>query len=121
MTAGIGAVGGAGGSVSALAQAYRNQLLAAADPAADGTAAAGSTASATPGGDFAGALGRSMTGLEALDKNTSALAVKAATGDLGDIQDYVIAATQAQVATQLTTTVRNKAVDAFNEIMRMPL
>jgi flagellar hook-basal body complex protein FliE len=119
MTAGIGAVGGAGG-VSALAQAYRNQLLAAADPATDGTAAAGSTGSATPG-DFAGALGRSITGLEGMDMNTSALAVKAATGDLGDIQDYVIAATQTQIATQLTTTVRNKAVDAFNEIMRMPL
>ncbi len=58
MTAGIGAVGGAGGSVSALAQAYRNQLLAAADPSADGTAAAGSTGSGTPGGDFAGALGQ---------------------------------------------------------------
>ncbi len=37
------------------------------------------------------------------------------------MQDYVIAATQAQLATQLTTTVRNKALDAFNEIMRMPL
>ncbi len=28
---------------------------------------------------------------------------------------------QAQVATELTTTVRNKAPEAFNEIMRMPL
>ena len=40
---------------------------------------------------------------------------------LTDVHDYVIAATQAQLATELTTTVRNKALDAFNEIMRMPL
>ncbi len=49
----------------------------------------------------------------------SDLSVKAATGDLDSIHDYTIAATEAQVATQLTVAVRNKAVEAFNEIMRM--
>ena len=72
------------------------------------------------GGDFAGALGQQHDRARGLDQNAATLAVQAATGDLSDIQDYVIAATQAQLATQLTTTVRNKAVDAFNEIMRMP-
>ena len=33
--------------------------------------------------------------------------------------DYTIAATQASVAMELTAAVRNRAVDAFNEIMRM--
>ena len=33
----------------------------------------------------------------------------------------MIAATKMQTATELTTTVRNKALEAFNEIMRMPL
>jgi flagellar hook-basal body complex protein FliE len=47
------------------------------------------------------------------------LAVKAATGDLGAVHDYTLAATEAQVTTQLTVAVRNKALDAFNEIMRM--
>ena len=47
------------------------------------------------------------------------LAVKAATGDLNAIHDYTIAATEANVTTQLTVAVRNKAVEAFNEIMRM--
>ena len=46
-------------------------------------------------------------------------AVKAATGDLNAIHDYTITATEASVATQLTTAVRNKALEAFQEIMRM--
>ena len=49
------------------------------------------------------------------------LAQQAATGDLTDLHDYMIASTQAQLATDLTITVRNKAVDAFNEIMRMQI
>src|SRR3954464_13439653 len=112
---GIGAGGGT--DLNSLAELYRNQLMSS-DPA---TAANGTTGTAASGADFAGALGNSITGLEGLDRNASTLAVQAATGDLSDIQDYVIAATQAQLAAQLTTTVRNKAVDAFNEIMRMPL
>jgi flagellar hook-basal body complex protein FliE len=120
--AGIGAVGGtAGADLTSVAQLYRNQLLSPDQSAAAASAASASAPAATGGADFAGALGRSITGLEGLDRNASTLAVQAATGDLTDIQDYVIAATQAQIAAQLTTTVRNKAVDAFNEIMRMPL
>ena len=49
------------------------------------------------------------------------LALKAATGDLQSIQDYTIASTEAQLLTQLTVAVRNKAVEAFNDIMRMQI
>jgi flagellar hook-basal body complex protein FliE len=119
--AGIGKAAGTGGAdLASIAQLYRNQLLSP-DQSAAATSTSPAATAAAGGADFAGALGRSVTGLEGLDKNASRLAVQAATGDLTDIQDYVIAATQAQLAAQLTTTVRNKAVDAFNEIMRMPL
>jgi flagellar hook-basal body complex protein FliE len=105
---------GAGGvsNLSQLADLYRAQVTGsdAADPAA-----------AVRGADFAQQVGNSLKELESLDKTASTKAIQAATGDLTDIQDYVIAATQAQTATELTTTIRNKALDSFNEIMRMPV
>ncbi len=60
-----------------------------------------------------------IEGLEAMQDKADHLSVQAATGDLGAIHDYTIAATETSVATQLTVAVRNKAVEAFNEIMRM--
>lgn len=57
--------------------------------------------------------------LSALHRTTDSLAVQAATGRLENLHDYTIAATQANVATQVTVAVRNKAVEAFNDIMRM--
>jgi flagellar hook-basal body complex protein FliE len=88
-----------------------------------GTQAVGATAgsAASPGADFAAAIGDGLRQVEQLDRSAAGKATQAATGDLKDVQDYVITAMQAQTATELTTTVRNKALDAFNEIMRMPL
>jgi flagellar hook-basal body complex protein FliE len=40
---------------------------------------------------------------------------------LSNPTDYLLAANQASLSTQMTVAVRNKALDAFNEIMRMPL
>ena len=124
----VSGVGGIGGvNLSQLAQAYRQQVTGA-GPAAPGyvdgaTRAAGPVdpGTAARGADFASAVGKGLQQVDALDRTATGKAVQAATGDLRDIHDYVIAATQAQTATELTTTVRNKALDAFNEIMRMPL
>lgn len=124
MGAGVGGVGGVGG-LQQLAEAYRRQVagdsqqVGSAQPG-QGVQPAGGTA-AGRSADFAGAVTNSLGQLEQLDRTSAGKAVQAATGSLSDVQDYVIAATQAQLATQLTTTVRNKALDAFNEIMRMPL
>jgi flagellar hook-basal body complex protein FliE len=72
-----------------------------------------------PSADFGNLLISSLDSVEAMGDKASDLSVQAATGDLDAIHDYTIAATEAQVATQLTVAVRNKAVEAFNEIMRM--
>ena len=74
---------------------------------------------ATSSTDFASLLNKGMSNLQGLQGNADALATQAATGDLNAIHDYTIAATEASTATQLTTAVRNKALEAFQEIMRM--
>lgn len=73
----------------------------------------------TTGSSFASQLAGSIQNLQNLQSNADELAVKAATGSLTDVHDYTIAATEASLATKLTVAVRDKAVGAFNEIMRM--
>jgi len=80
-----------------------------------------STPSAASGSSFSDALANGLQKLQDLNTTSDNLAVKAATGDLTDVHDYMIASTEASVATDLTVAVRNKAVDAFNEIMRMQM
>jgi flagellar hook-basal body complex protein FliE len=57
--------------------------------------------------------------LQSSQNNADSLAVQAATGNLTDIHSYTIASTEAQLMTDLTVAVRDRAVEAFNEIMRM--
>ena len=75
--------------------------------------------------DAAGAFGDMVTnGLEDLQQvqgQADKLAQQAATGDLTDLHDYMIASTQASLQTELTVAVRNRAVESFNEIMRMQI
>ncbi len=71
------------------------------------------------GSSFSDLLVGSIDKLEGMHDSTDSLAVQAATGDLNALHDYTIAATETSVATQLTVAVRNKAVEAFTEIMRM--
>jgi flagellar hook-basal body complex protein FliE len=71
------------------------------------------------GGDFGSVIVNALEGLQATQNHADSLAVKAATGDLNDVHDYMIAAAEASLATEFTVAVRNRAVEAFNEIMRM--
>ena len=87
------------------------------DPAG---AAKGAAGVQTPGGSaFGNILTSSVDSLQGLQSTSSDLAVKAVTGDLQNVHDYTIAASEAKVALELTAAVRNKAVEAFSEIMRM--
>lgn len=85
-----------------------------------GTEAVNST-SKTTGAGFGDMLVQGLDNLEAVQDKSDKLAVQAATGDLDAIHDYTIAATEASVTAQLTVAVRNRAMEAFNEIMRMPI
>jgi flagellar hook-basal body complex protein FliE len=71
------------------------------------------------GPDFGSMVAQGLQKLQDAQNTADDLAVQAATGQLADVHDYVIAATQANLATSLTVAIRNRALDAFNEIMRM--
>jgi flagellar hook-basal body complex protein FliE len=73
----------------------------------------------TDGSSFANVLTGAVDGLRAQQSVSSDLAIKAVTGDLTDIHQATLAATRAQVTMELVAGVRNKGVEAFNEIMRM--
>ena len=70
---------------------------------------------------FAAALTGALDELGSLQSSKDQLAVQAATGDLRDVHDYMIAAQESSVATEMVVTFKNKAVEAFTEIMRMPV
>jgi len=79
-------------------------------------------AGAVPGTDgtgFASALTGAVDNLQQLQSTSKQLAVSAVTGNLDDIHNATIAASRAQVTLELVAGIRNKGVDAFNEIMRM--
>lgn len=80
-----------------------------------------STSGAQAVESFGTLLASKLADLNGVQQRSDQLAVKAATGELQDIHEYTIAANEAAVATQLVVAVRNKGVEAFNEIMRMPL
>ena len=68
---------------------------------------------------FGDMITRALDDLNTSHARADGLAVQAATGDLQAAHDYTIAATEAQLLTQLTVEVRNRAIEAFNDIMRM--
>jgi flagellar hook-basal body complex protein FliE len=81
--------------------------------------AAASASAAAPTTDFASVLSKGLDNVQAAQSNADSLAVQAATGDLTNIHDYTIAATQASLVTELASAIRTKGVDAFNQIMGM--
>ncbi|MGW9627842.1 flagellar hook-basal body complex protein FliE [Microbacterium sp. NPDC055521] len=68
---------------------------------------------------FATSITGAIDELRGLQSQSDALKVAAVTGDLDDIHSAMIASTRAAVTLELVAAVRNKGVDAFNEIMRM--
>jgi flagellar hook-basal body complex protein FliE len=72
-----------------------------------------------PNTDFAALVSKGLEGVQASQSKASDLAVQVANGTLADPAQYTMAATEAALGLQLTMAIRNKALDAFQEIMRM--
>ena len=102
-TPGISAIGGGVTGVSSLS----------------GVGAPGATPAVSGDNGFADILTGQVDKLNGLQSNADSLAQAAATGDLQDAHDYMIASTEATLATDTVVTLKNQAVAAFTEIMRM--
>jgi flagellar hook-basal body complex protein FliE len=82
----------------------------------------GTTPSTQPQGpdeSFAGMLSRGLESVQGTQAKADTLAQQAADGTLQDPAQYTMAANEASLGLQLTLAVRNKALEAFQEIMRM--
>jgi flagellar hook-basal body complex protein FliE len=72
-----------------------------------------------PAANFAKVLQGYMQNVDTTLKQASDLTVKAAAGEITNIHDVTIASEKAKLALELTVTTRDKAVEAYQEIMRM--
>lgn len=70
---------------------------------------------------FANYLKDALTKASDLEKESTALTESFAAGNTDNIHQVLIAAEKAQVALQFTMQIRNKIMDAYNEIMRMQI
>ncbi len=86
-----------------------------------GGAGSAPTRQVDPGGasGFGNSIGSALDSLSNAESRADAAALAGATGDLSSVTDYMVAATEAQLATEVTVAVRNRAIEAFNDIMRM--
>ena len=82
-----------------------------------GITGTGSTTTAAPG--FGEMLARGIESVTAAQETSSALAGQLATGQLTDVHEFTTAAAKASLGVSLTAAVRNRAVEAYQEIMRM--
>ena len=102
-----------------------SQLRTAAALAQRKTAPAGQTeaaAAGAPKADFANVLKGSLDGVAKLQNEASKLQKDFTVGDPNtNLQDVMISMQKANIALQQTIQVRNKLVQAYHEIMNMPV
>ncbi|MCL2767227.1 MAG: flagellar hook-basal body complex protein FliE [Synergistaceae bacterium] len=68
---------------------------------------------------FESLLSESIKGVNDLQKESDKLIQRLATGDVDDISEVVLASSRAEVAMRMLMEVRNKLVEAYQQISRM--
>lgn len=69
--------------------------------------------------DFGTLLSNALDKVNELEMQSNEYKKLLATGDIDNLHDVTIAAEKANIALQLTLSIRNKVVEAYKEIMRM--
>ena len=81
------------------------------------TPSSGAGGAAQPG--FGEMMKDAVTEVNDIQSHADDLSQKLATGDVQDVHQVMLALDQASTAFGMTVQVRNKAIDAYTEIMRM--
>ena len=89
-------------------------------PAATGGVAAGSATQA-PANGFGDTIANALEAVSEAEFNADALATDVALGGDTSVQELMVAMTKASLSVDLLVQVRNKAVEAYQEIMRMQI
>ena len=76
---------------------------------------------AKAGPDFSKFLTDALSQVDALQKNADAASLQLATGQVDDLSSVMVALEKASLALTLTVATRDKAIDAYNQIMRMQI
>ncbi len=71
-------------------------------------------------GDFGGVLQRAISGVVDAGRTAEAQSLQAIAGG-GNITDLVSAVSKAELALQTTVAIRDRVVQAYQDIMRMPI
>ncbi len=77
------------------------------------------TTPSTPQPGFADALGQGLQSLSGLERSADAAIQDVASGGDTSIQELMVATSKAQLGVEVLTHVRDRAVEAYQEIMRM--
>lgn len=70
---------------------------------------------------FANVLQGYLDNVNATVNQAEDLTTKAATGEINNIHDVTIASEKSKLALELTVSIRDKAVEAYQEMMRMQI
>ncbi|NLN76974.1 MAG: flagellar hook-basal body complex protein FliE [Armatimonadetes bacterium] len=81
---------------------------------------AGETGTASPV-DFTQTIKKAVAEVNSLQTQADKLAVDVASGDVEDVHKAMIAMQKAKLALDFTIQVRNKVIEAYQEIMRMQI
>lgn len=71
--------------------------------------------------NFIDHLSESLNNVNSLQKNADSMATNLASGKTENIHETMLAVTKAELSFNLMVQVRNKALEAYQEIMRMPV
>lgn len=75
----------------------------------------------SPAAGFQAALRRAVASLEEMDRDLLRKNMELVSGAASDMHSAVLAAEKASLALDLIIAIRNKAIEAYQEIMRMPI